>query len=118
MLDRAGDGLGGVDEGRSCGSCLADEAAVEALDDAVHGAEQDAALAEDVGLVLGLERGLEGVRRADRDRPAERVVGGPAVDVLLDGEAGVDAGAVDLARPARTSAAPTGPCPSGRRRSR
>ena len=82
-----GDRLGRVQEGVLAAHALADVAAVEALDDAVHGAEQDAALAVDVGLVLGLERGLEGVGRAERDRPAEREVRRAAVDVLLDGEA-------------------------------
>ena len=75
---------------------LGDVAAVQALDDAVHGAEQNAALAVDVGLELRLERGLERVRRAERDRPAEREIGRAAVDVLLHREAGVDAGAVDV----------------------
>ena len=75
---------------------LADVAAVEALDDAVDGAEEDAALAVDVGLELGLQRRLEGVGRADGHRPAEGDVGRAAVDVLLDGEAAVDAGAVDF----------------------
>ena len=94
FVDRPGDRLGRVQEGGLLRHPLRDVAAVEALDDPVHGAEQDAALAVDVRLVLGLQRRLEGVGRAERHRPAERVVGRLAVDVLVDGEAGVDAGAV------------------------
>ena len=59
--------------------------------------KQDAALAEDVGAVLRLQRRLEGVGRAQRHRPAQRIVGRLAVHVLVDGEARIDAGAIDLA---------------------
>jgi hypothetical protein len=69
---------------------------VEALDDAVDGAEQDGPFTHDVGVVLALECRTEGVRRAERDRPAERAVGGLAVRVGVHGETAVDAGAVDL----------------------
>ena len=71
--------------------------AVEALDDAVNRSQQDAALAVDVRAVFHLQAGHEAERRTQRDRPAERVVGRLAVDVLLDREAGVDAGAFGFA---------------------
>ena len=77
----------GVQERVVVAHALFPVAAVQALDHAVHGAEQDAALAVDVALVLGLERRHERVGRAEADRPAEREVGGAAVDVLVHGEA-------------------------------
>ena len=97
LADGPGDGLRAVDERLVLRLSLADEPGVEALGDAMDRAEQDSAFTEDVGLVLALERGLEGVRRAEPDRPGERVVGGAAVDVLMDRERAVDPGTVDLA---------------------
>ena len=46
----------------SFASPMIDEPGVEALRDAVHRAEKDAALAEDVGLVLAFQRRFEGIR--------------------------------------------------------
>mmetsp|Transcript_21569 Transcript_21569/g.43585 ORF Transcript_21569/g.43585 Transcript_21569/m.43585 type:complete len:552 (+) Transcript_21569:94-1749(+) len=94
--DVAGDGLAGLGEGLLGGHALPLVAAVEGLDNAVDGAEEDAALAVDVGLVLGGEGGLEHEGGSEGDSPAEGEVGGLAGLVLVDGEGGVDAGAVDL----------------------
>ena len=63
----------------------------------MHRPEQDRSLAEQVRNHLRLERRLERVWRAERDRPAERDVCGATVEVLLHRKAGVDARAVDLA---------------------
>ena len=96
LRDRPRDRLARVQERVFTAHAFRDVAAVERLDHAVHRAEQDAALAEDVRLVLALERRLERVRRAERHRPAERDVRRAPVDVLLHREARVDAGAVHL----------------------
>eukprot|EP00962_Isochrysis_galbana_P023636 scaffold7147_cov130-Isochrysis_galbana.AAC.9 len=69
----------------------------ERLDDSVHGPEQDAALAKDVGAELGRECRLEDVRRADANSPGQGALGGPAGGVLVHGEGGIDARPVDLA---------------------
>src|SRR5712692_2956432 len=63
----------------------------------MHRAEQDRSFAEQVRNHLRLQRRPERIGRAERDRPAERDVGGATVEVLLHREARVDAGAVDLA---------------------
>lgn len=54
---------------------LLDEAAEKGLDDPVHGAEEDAALAVDVAAVLVGERRREGEGRAESDRPTEGDIG-------------------------------------------
>ena len=54
---RTGDGLHAVQEGVVLGHALVAEAPEEALHHAVHGAQQDAALAVDVAAVLTLQRG-------------------------------------------------------------
>src|SRR6266481_2538122 len=59
--------------------------------------EQDAAFAENVGLVLEFERRLEGAGGAEPDRPGQGIVGRLPVGVLMDGEAAIDPGAVDVA---------------------
>ena len=61
---------------------LLDEAAEERLDDAVHGAEEDAALSVDVGAVFVGQRGREGERGAEGDRPPQRNVRGLSGHVL------------------------------------
>ena len=94
--DVAGDGLAGLLEGLLGGHALALVAAGERLNDAVDGAEEDATLAVDVGLVLRGEGGLEHEGRSKSDTPAKSEVGGLAGLVLVDGEGGVDASAVDL----------------------
>ena len=62
----------------------------------MHAAEQDAALAEDIGAVLHLQRGGKRERRADGDGPAERDVGGVPGGILVHGEGRVDARAANL----------------------
>ena len=61
------------------------------------GAKQDAPLAEQVGDDLRFQSCLERVGRTQRNRPRKCDVGGASIEVLLDGEARVDAGAVHLA---------------------
>mmetsp|Transcript_25254 Transcript_25254/g.63637 ORF Transcript_25254/g.63637 Transcript_25254/m.63637 type:complete len:468 (+) Transcript_25254:613-2016(+) len=94
--DGAGDALHRVAEGVLGAHALLGVAAEEGLHHGVHAAQDAAALAVDVGLVLRLQGGGEGERSADGDGPSDGNVGGAAVKVLVDGEGGVDAGAVDL----------------------
>mmetsp|Transcript_5044 Transcript_5044/g.11504 ORF Transcript_5044/g.11504 Transcript_5044/m.11504 type:complete len:533 (+) Transcript_5044:296-1894(+) len=96
LRDGARDGLNGVRERILRRHSLARVAAVQALDESVHAAEQNAALAVDVALVLALERGEEGKRRADAHRPSERNVRGGARRILVHGKRRVDARAVHL----------------------
>mmetsp|Transcript_8643 Transcript_8643/g.27144 ORF Transcript_8643/g.27144 Transcript_8643/m.27144 type:complete len:207 (+) Transcript_8643:687-1307(+) len=70
--DRAGDGLARPFEGLLGAHALGLVAAKERLDHAVDAAEEDAALAVDVALVLVGERSLKHERRAERDAPAQR----------------------------------------------
>ena len=97
LADGAGDGFGAVYERLVLLLSLVDEPGVEAFGDSVHSTEENAPFSEDVGLVFALKSRLEGIRRAECDRPGERVVGSSAVDVLVDGERAVDARAVHLA---------------------
>mmetsp|Transcript_21519 Transcript_21519/g.85568 ORF Transcript_21519/g.85568 Transcript_21519/m.85568 type:complete len:782 (-) Transcript_21519:50-2395(-) len=94
--DRARDRLARPLEGRLGRRALRDVPSEQRLDDAVDAAEQDAALAVDVRLVLVGERRLEQKRRPQGDAPAERDVGRRAGHVLVDAERRVDAGAVDV----------------------
>mmetsp|Transcript_31421 Transcript_31421/g.60588 ORF Transcript_31421/g.60588 Transcript_31421/m.60588 type:complete len:506 (+) Transcript_31421:387-1904(+) len=94
--DGARDALHRVLEGLLGGHALPGVAVVQGLHDAVHAAQQDAALAEDVGAVLHLKGGGEREGGAEGHRPAQRHVGGVAGGVLVHGEGGVDARAVDV----------------------
>src|SRR4029077_7604656 len=97
FADGAGDALGRIEKGVVLFASLRPEPPVEALANPVNRAEQDAALAEDVRFVLELELRLEGAWGAEADRPGQGVIGGLAVDVLMNGEAAIDPGAVDVA---------------------
>ena len=63
----------------------------------MYGPEEDAALSVDIGKVFLFQRGLKREGRPEGDGPAKGVVGGLVVDVLLNGDACVDARAVDFA---------------------
>ena len=89
--------LGRAHERARGGVAEFDAPSVDGFGDCVGDPEQDRALADDVGAILGLEGRLEDVRRTERDGPAERDVGGASVDVLVHGDAAVDAGAVGVA---------------------
>ena len=62
----------------------------------MHGPQQNCPLTEQVGHDLGLQRRLERVGRAQSDRPPQGDVRRTTVEVLLDGEARVDPGAIHL----------------------
>jgi len=94
--DVASDGLARLLEGLLGRHALALVAAVEGLNDAVDGAEEDTTFTIDVGLVLRSEGGLEHEGGSKCDTPAKSEVGGLAGLVLVDGEGGVDASAIDF----------------------
>ncbi len=97
LADGAGDALGRIEKGVVLQTSLRAKPAVETLTYPVNGAQQNAALAEDVGFVFELERRLEGAGRAEGDSPGQGIIGGLPVDVLMNGEAAIDPGAVDVA---------------------
>mmetsp|Transcript_35731 Transcript_35731/g.79489 ORF Transcript_35731/g.79489 Transcript_35731/m.79489 type:complete len:676 (+) Transcript_35731:58-2085(+) len=93
--DGASDALHALLEGLLVAHALAGVAAEQGLHHAVHGTQQNAALAVDVRLVLRLQGGGEGEGSAHTNGPAEGNVTSSASGILLDGEGAVDAGAVD-----------------------
>mmetsp|Transcript_79567 Transcript_79567/g.192796 ORF Transcript_79567/g.192796 Transcript_79567/m.192796 type:complete len:601 (-) Transcript_79567:30-1832(-) len=96
LRDRPGDALHRVLKRVLRGHALLGVPAVERFDDAMHPAEQDAALAENIRAVLHLERRRERERRPDRDGPAQGDVRRVPRRVLVDGERRVDARAANL----------------------
>ena len=97
LADGACDALGGVEKGVVLLPPMRPEPPVEALANPVDCTEKDAALAKDVRLVFEFERRLEGAGRAEGDCPGQGVIGGLPVDVLMNGEAAINPGAVDVA---------------------
>src|SRR5207248_1390736 len=95
--DRSGDGFARTDERFVRIGAFGRVPAVETLDDAPHGTKEDPAFAVDVRAVLRDERRPERVRGTEADGPREGDVGRASIDVLLDGEAAIDPGSVDLA---------------------
>src|SRR6516162_8453416 len=60
LADRSGDALGRIEKGVILSAPPRPIISIEALGDAVNGAQQDAALAKDVGFVFEFQRCLEG----------------------------------------------------------
>src|SRR5262249_51526064 len=97
LADGAGDTFGGVEERIVLLAPVRPEPAVEALANPMNRTKQDAALAENVRLVLKFQRRLEGTGRAEPDRRGQVKIGRPPVDILMDGEAAIDPGTIYVA---------------------
>lgn len=70
--------------------------AEKTFDQTVYATQQYTSLAEDVRLELRLECGVERVRRANGDTPAQSTVDSIAVNVLMDRKTCVDTGTIHL----------------------
>src|SRR5262249_47487832 len=95
LADWAGDRLYRMGKGVLMAQAMRNMPAIERLRDAVNGAQQNAPFAKNIGFVFAFQRRLENDRRTNGYRPTQRVIGGFAIDVLMDGETGIDACAVD-----------------------
>ena len=88
LADRTGNVFDRVNKGRLFAHAVFhDIPSVKRFHDTVDRAQENAAFAEDVTPELVAECGHEDVRRAHSDRPAQGMVDGAAVHVLLYGKA-------------------------------